>query len=121
MAWDPTVNAAERFISHACYFFAGAAIWPVLRALGAEQWNWPRWAPLESVGRSSVVWYVAHFAPMLLVCSLLAGKASDLVVYSLCALFGFGVPWLLARFRPTVAWLFAAPRPGQKAMLGATA
>lgn len=109
VAWDPSTNVIARFMHFGAYFFIGATIWPILVRLGAERWSWPRSRWLEFAGQTSIVWYVAHFAPMLIVCRLLADSVHQLLLYALCALAGYGVPRLLLWRPGRGSPLFAAP------------
>lgn len=109
IAWDPSTNAIARFMHYGTYFFIGATVWPLLVRFGARQWSWPQWEPLEAAGRSSIVWYVAHFAPMLIVCRTSADAVPAVVLYGLTAFVGYGVPALLVWRRQWWPWLFAAP------------
>lgn len=71
----------------------------------------PRMPRLEWVGRNSIVFYLVHFAVIGMTAqALIAAEAPLAVVYGAGVLVGFGVPWLAARLRPRIAWLFAAPR-----------
>lgn len=106
--WEPSSDTAVRFLQYGVYFFAGAALWPLLERLGATGWTW-RWEPLEAVGRASIIWYSAHYAPMLLVCRAAAEHVDPPVLYALTLLVGYGVPALLVRGRHLWPWLFRAP------------
>ncbi len=109
IVWDPSTNVIARFMHFGAYFFVGATIWPVLVRLGAEGWSWPRSRWLEFAGQTSIVWYVAHFAPMLIVCRVAAGTIPPVALYGLTALVGYGVPALLVWGRQWWPWFFTAP------------
>lgn len=75
----------------------------------------PALAPLEWVGRNSLVFYVAHF-PILVVIAK-AARAIDAppsLLYVVGALAAYGLTMLLARHRRRIDWLFRMPGGGAR-------
>lgn len=70
----------------------------------------PALAPLEWVGRNSLVFYVAHFPILVLVAQVAATLgASAPVVYLAGTIAAYGLTWLMARHRRRLDWLFRMP------------
>lgn len=113
LLWDPSTNAIARFLQWGAYFFAGATIWPLVKRFGPRGLGWLTCSPLETAGRNSIIWYVAHFAPMLIVCRLLVESVPQWIIYGLCLLVGYGVPYLLQKTRSRMWWLFEGPPRGR--------
>ncbi len=71
----------------------------------------PRIGVLEQIGRNNIVWYLAHFPAMAATTALLLlVDAPAWIIYAVGIVTSFGVPWVMMRVRPKIAWLFAAPR-----------
>lgn len=70
----------------------------------------PRMRALESMGRNSVIWYCAHFAPLSLANQWATGRGMDGVGVNLAALAGgILIPLLLVLGGKWTRWLFALP------------
>lgn len=80
-----------------------------------------RWelAAVQSIGRSSIVYYVSHFPIMhaLTVAALALGVGSVVPVAAANLVAALALGWLLATAKghAPVSWLFTAPWPGQRA------
>lgn len=78
-----------------------------------------RGAPaLQSLGRSSLIYYVSHFPLMALLCMVVPKSVPALVLAGMALAVALLAGWTLAALkeRVPIRWLFAAPRPLTRAI-----